>query len=95
MLAAGPFGGQIQDIKHCAVPPGAQLLKIGPPRGGNFLYVPGASLLYLYRVIRSGAWTLGLSGADAGCFILVSVRRGFSLQLVGMGATILFMGTSR
>lgn len=90
-----PFGGPILAITVCAVPAAGLLLSIGPPRGGDFLYIPGISRLFLFFSIRPGAWTLGLAGPDAlGCFIRVSVRRGFILQLVGEGAPILIMGTS-
>ncbi len=94
-LLPKPFGGLILAITACAVPAAGLLLHIGPPRGGDFLYIPGISRLFAFFSIRPGAWTLGLAGPDElGCFIRVSVRRGFILQLVGEGAPILIMGTS-
>lgn len=91
--AQGPFGGQIRDIGACAVPPGL-FLTIGPPLGGKFIYIPGTTSLFLFGVIRPGAWTLGMAGPETGCYIRVSVKKGFVLQLVDRGKPILFMGTS-
>lgn len=78
----GPFGGPI-----IAMRPGSNCLHltVGPPRPGDFVYVPGVSLLFSFFTIRPGAYVLGLAGPDVPCKF---GRRFFS------GPLILMIGTS-
>ena len=66
--AAGlPFGGQILLIFPCIT---GLKITVGPPRGGVFMYIPGASFSYAYGPPRRvGQWLLGLYGPPAPCFI--------------------------
>lgn len=79
----GPFGGPI-----IAMRPGSNCIHItvGPPRPGDFVYVPGVSLLFSFFTTRPGAYVLGLAGPDVFC--LFGRRAGFT------GPLILMMGTS-
>ncbi len=88
-----PFGGPILNPPiPCVLPPNGLLLVIGPPQGGNFLYIPGISQLFLFRVIRIGAWTLGLAGEVGECFTGPSFDP--TRRSAGKGGLIFFMGTS-
>ena len=63
----GPFGGRILEVRFCTCSLGF-VLKIGPPRGGDFLYQPGVSRLFaFFRILVPGMWTLGLAGPPAPC----------------------------
>ncbi len=78
-----PFGGPI-----LAMRPGSNCIHItvGPPRPGDFVYVPGGSMLFSYFTLRVGANVLGLAGPDVFC--LLGRRLGFT------GPLILIVGTS-
>lgn len=79
----GPFGGPI-----VAMRPGSNCIHItvGPPRPGDFVYIPGVSLLFSFFTIRPGAYVLGLAGPDVFC--LFGRRAGFT------GPIIIMVGTS-
>ena len=79
----GPFGGPIiftRPGNNCLV------LSLGPPRGGEYIFVYGASLLFSFFALRPGAWVLGLSGAPYVCFL--------GKVPIGAGPAILIVGTS-
>lgn len=79
----GPFGGQI-----IAARPGNNCLVIdvGPPRGGEYVFVYGLSQLFSFFSLRPGAWVLGLSGPPFVCFI--------GKIPIGAGPAIMIVGTS-
>lgn len=52
-----PFGGPITFIETCCL--GDQILTVGGPRPGRFLFVPLASQLYREGMIKEGSWVLG------------------------------------
>src|SRR3989344_1391820 len=66
--AAGlPFGGPILLLFPCIT---GIKVTVGPPRGGIFMYIPGASFSYAYGPPRRpGQYLLGLYGPPAPCFI--------------------------
>lgn len=86
-----PFGGRIVLVKFCTCSANFAL-RIGPPRGGDFIYQPGASRLYAkYRITTIGAWTLGLAGSNTPCMQVrgnhcrpdESIPSGRVIQIVG------------
>ncbi|MBI2109011.1 MAG: hypothetical protein HYT93_02400 [Parcubacteria group bacterium] len=86
--AALPFGGQITKIKQCV--PGL-LLSISPPRGGEFMYIPGSSFSYAYGPPRRiGQWLLGMAGPKTPCFVPCKT----GLCIAGFGNLIIFHGSS-
>lgn len=60
----GPFGGPIVAMRQ-----GSNCIHItvGPPRPGDFVYIPRVSLLFSFFSIRPGAYVLGLAGPDVFC----------------------------
>lgn len=79
----GPFGGQIFTVRsgnNCIV------LDIGPPRGGEYIFVYGASQLFAFFTLRPGAWVIGLSAVPQVCFA--------GKVPIGAGPTVIMIGTS-
>lgn len=63
----GGFGGPIISIVYCPVQASFAAV-IGPPSGGTFMYVPGATNIYaFYQIFRPGAWTVGLEVPGGAC----------------------------
>jgi len=84
------FGGNILYVTYCTCSFNL-LLTVGPPRGGNFVYQPGVSILYSYgQVYRSVPWVLG--GYVPGGMCSIYVGEG-CLTVPSMG-TITQVGTS-
>jgi|GEM_PF-1566971 len=55
-----PFGGMITGfLPFCTRPFGASLLFVSPPRAGDYLYVPGVSVLFANFKPFPGSWTVG------------------------------------
>lgn len=85
-----PFGGRVTTSIYCACSNNWYLV-VSSPRGGEFMYQPGQTILYEYRQWRQGVWLLGLwSGrrncrqpSSHGCYTMAS------------GNLITMMGTSR
>lgn len=84
-----PFGGMILYTFPCTCSANL-LVTVGTPRGGVFVYQPGASQIFSHFAIHPGAWILG--GFEP---------VGVCLQYVGKGCvpipnegTIVMAGTS-
>ena len=89
-----PFGGKITSIFPCTAAPGTLLLTVGPPKGGNFLYVPGASRLYSYYSIKPGSWVLGTASPGGACYYLVRFDDDWKTRSRPATGSIIMMGTS-
>lgn len=87
----GLLGGPIKKIVVCTCS-GSQLLTIGPPRSGNFIFQPGTSKLFSFWSIKVGSNVIGLS-APTPIACLVYVGTGCVSQ--GQGKPILIIGTSK
>lgn len=88
-----PFGGKIVIANFCTCSANFGI-KIGPPKGGNFIYQPGASQLFAwYKIFTPGAWALGTASGGAAC---MQVRGNYCAaddQVPG-GPVIIMVGTS-
>lgn len=62
----GAFGGKILSVIPCTCA-FSLLLRVGPPKGGSFLYVPGVSKLHQNFSLIPGRWILGTSFGRASC----------------------------
>ncbi len=88
-----PFGGRIQVANYCTCSFNWGI-RIGPPRGGNFIYQPGASQLFSwYKIFTPGAWTVGIASGGAAC---MQVRGNYCAadEQVPGGPVIIMVGTS-
>lgn len=82
-LGLTPFGGSILLTRYgnnCIV------IDVGPPRGGEYIFMYGSSRLYAFSTIRVGAFVLGIAGPTTTCFL--------KKVPIGAGGTILKIGTS-
>lgn len=87
----GLLGGTIQSIRMCTCS-GSQLLTIGPPRKGDFLFQPGVSILFSFRSIKIGSKVLGIaSPVSINCMVYV----GTGCVNQGQGKPIIMIGTSK
>lgn len=87
----GLLGGPIKKIVACTCS-GSQLLTIGPPRSGDFIFQPGTSRLFSFWSIKVGSNVIGLSApTPIACMVYV----GISCVNQGQGKPILIIGTSR
>lgn len=84
-----PFGGRILKAITCD---SGILLTVGPPRGGEFFYKPGVSLLFAwYQIARIGVWAKGKAVTSLEtCYVPCQNGR----CPVGAGIIILMVGTS-
>lgn len=88
LFAATLFGGMIQKMNICVIPPGIYL-KLGGPVGGDFVYQIGKSLSYLFSPpIHIGQWLLGVAGGQTLCCLDRKCRKQIT------GNSILFHGSS-
>lgn len=64
-----PFGGQILFRIHCEFPIPGFLITVSGPVGGNFLFAPSVTKLFMnYNIFSTGNWVLGLhTGVPIGC----------------------------
>lgn len=84
-----PFGGQISSIFQCL---NGLKIEVGPPAGGTFMYIPGASFSYAYgSPSHPGQWLLGMHGGPRPCLVPTSSGVGVN----GFGDLIVFHGSSR
>ncbi|OGZ08518.1 MAG: hypothetical protein A3C93_04040 [Candidatus Lloydbacteria bacterium RIFCSPHIGHO2_02_FULL_54_17] len=86
-----PFGGLSLSVIWCICSFNLWIM-VGPPRGGSFIYQPGATILYLFgQIFRPGVWLLGLaSPTPIPCVQYV----GISCAPIAMGLPMLIVGTS-
>lgn len=87
----GLLGGPILVIRACTCS-GAQLLTIGPPRSGDFLFQPGISRLFSFYSIKIGSLVIGLAAPTP---VACKVYVGINCVSQGQGKPILIMGTSK
>lgn len=87
----GLLGGQIQSIRVCTCS-NSQLLTIGPPASGDFLFQFGISKLFSFYSIKIGSKVLGLAAPTP---IACMVYAGTGCVSQGQGKPILIIGTSR
>lgn len=89
--AVKPFGGKSQQITYCTCS-NAILHKVGPPVGGNFVYVPGQTTLYqYYQIYTSGVQLLGNYQSGGQCL----VYRGTTCTEEQVDGTMTQVGTSK
>ena len=87
-----PFGGFVFSVVFCTCSAGA-IVNVGPPRGGSFLYVPGATQVFqFFQIPRPNVWLLGNYSPGVGA-CLVFVGKG-CVPLPHQGL-ISIVGTSR
>ncbi|MBI2054682.1 MAG: hypothetical protein HYT39_01130 [Candidatus Sungbacteria bacterium] len=90
-FARALLGGIITNIVYCTCI-NAQLLIVGPPRAGNFLFFPGVTRLYAFGSVKIGSWVLGIaSPAEQACLVYAGV----GCVSAGSGKPIIMMGTSK
>ena len=88
-----PFGGKILVANYCTCSANWGIM-IGPPRGGNFIYQPGASQLFAwYKIFTPGAWTLGIASGGAACMQYAGTSCVPDPTVPG-GPVIIMVGTS-
>lgn len=79
-----PFGGPIINSRPGN---GCVVIDVGPPRGGEFVFQKGVSILFaFFNIIRPGAFVLGLAGLPLVCFL--------GKIPIGAGPAIIIVGTS-
>lgn len=89
-----PFGGRILDVTYCICSANLQIT-VGAPKGGVFMYEPGASIIDAwYQIFRPGPWVLG-SYTPAGACVQLEYYGGdpYCIPHPAMG-TISEAGTS-
>lgn len=87
------FGGKILVANYCTCSANWGI-KIGPPKGGNFIYQPGASQLFAwYKIFTPGAWALGIASGGAACMQVRGNYCSADEQVPG-GPVIIMVGTS-
>ena len=86
-MGGGPtnFGGRVKVV--CSCKGGGMILKIGPPKGGNYYFGPG-SIAYMFGPPKPGVWTLGFAGGIKVCYDFQKKSRPMS------GRHIRIVGTS-
>lgn len=88
-----PFGGKILIANYCTCSFNWGI-KIGPPKGGDFIYQSGVSQLFAwYKIFTPGAWALGTASGGAAC---MQVRGNYCVadEQVPGGPVIIMVGTS-
>jgi len=89
--AVKPFGGKSEQVTYCTCSDSI-LHKVGPPVGGNFVYVPGQTTLYqYYQIYASGVQLLGNYQSGGQCL----VYRGNSCEEEQVDGTMTQVGTSK
>ena len=90
--AMAMFGGRILFSVPCtcSIPPDSELITVGAPSSGDFMYTPGISRAYKNYAPFPGNWILGLASAPDECLIGVPP----SCTSAGTGASIVIFGTS-
>ena len=91
--AIGHFGGMVEYVIFCTCSvDGSAVITVGPPRGGDFLYIPEITKVYEYFMIpRVGVWVLGNYNPGGQCLIYA----GEDCAVVPNQGTISIVGTSR
>jgi len=88
-----PFGGPIVSLFPCLN--GLSVI-VGPPRGGQFFYIPSSSFSYLFGPPASaGQNLLGMAGGFAVCLIPCPPPANICPDPAHSGFLILFHGSSR
>lgn len=91
--AMPPFGGQIVFRKHCECPVPGFMITVSGPVGGNFLFTPAVTKLFMnYNVFSTGNWVLGLhTGVPIGCG---NFEDGYCWDQIPMRGIMTIVGTS-
>lgn len=83
------IGGRVQMVEMCC---NGVKIKVGDPKGGEFLFMPGLSKLYAYyNIFTPGVWVLGTATGIATCQQLLSfppcvrpeILRGGIINMIG------------
>lgn len=64
-----PFGGQLLMVTYCC---NGIKLTVGPPNGGDFLFMAGSRLYAFYQIFASGPWVLGNAFSGGFCLEILS-----------------------
>ncbi len=83
---AFPFGGQISTVVPCYNQ--AIFARIGPPRGGDYVWTPATKLYQFGPPSFVGQWLLGLASAPYYCIVSIEP------VIVWPGTAIDMMGSS-
>jgi len=84
---AFPFGGQASSVIPCYNQ--AIFARLGPPRGGDFVWTPSTKTYQFGPPQHSGQWLLGLAGAPYFCIVEIT-----GLKVIS-GTHIIMMGSSQ
>jgi hypothetical protein len=84
---AYPFGGQASVVRMCQT--GVTYLKLGPPRGGEFIWSPTTRTYDFGPPRHVGQWFLGLAGLPTFCVISIFPT------IIWHGDYIMMMGSSQ
>lgn len=83
-VLAFPFGGSIGTVRPCYN--NAIFARVGPPRGGDFIWTPSTKTYQFGPPRRSGQWLLGLASAPYYCVVSilpVDVWAGTHIDMLG------------
>lgn len=90
--ALSPFGGRIIYMQPCLYPFGGFYIRLGPPKGGSFIYQLGLSRSYLSGPpSHVGQWLLGMAASGIRC---ATDRDDGEWEDWRTGGLILFHGSS-
>lgn len=88
-----PFGGLSLSTVWCVCSFNLWVM-VGPPRGGSFIYQPGATILYLFgQIFRPGVWLLGLASPTPIPCVQAIPSPPWCVP-IAMGLPMLIVGTS-
>lgn len=82
--AQKPFGGRILVVRPCNT---GLLLTVGPPRGGEYMLLPGSSV-YAFGVFKPATWVLGLAAALPVVCVLGKIPIGAGLRIIMVGTSL-------
>ncbi len=89
-VASPPFGGNVEELFYCNCS-NNWYVKVGSPRGGDFIKQDGVTEAYACEGLEEGDWILGMStGETAECKVVV----GKQCVVVHTGLMIDYYGTS-
>ncbi len=84
LVSAAPFGGQAAQVVPCYN--NAIFSRVGPPRGGDYIWTPATQTYRNGPPTHAGQWLLGLSGAPYYCIVSilpVNVWAGIGITMLG------------
>jgi len=83
---AFPFGGQTSTVVDCYNV--ATFVRLGAPRGGDYIWTPSTRTYQFGRPSFTGQWDLGVASAPTFCIVSIEPI------IVWEGSAIVMMGSS-